>query len=66
MKLLDKELLQKLYCYDLVPKEKLCGIFHVTMETLNHNLTEYNLNRDKKSVLSQTQKQRFDACTWVC
>lgn len=60
MKLLDKESLQKLYCYDLVPKEKLCGIFHVTMETLNHNLAEYNLNRDKKSILSQKQKQRFD------
>lgn len=60
MRLLDKELLQNLYCFQYLSKEKICGICHVTMETLNYNLFTYKLTRDKKEVISQKQKERFD------
>ena len=61
MKLLDKDILSKLYCIDLLSKDKICKELHITAETLNYNLSYYHLERDTKQVRTKRQKERHTA-----
>ena len=56
MKLVDKDTLSKLYCIDLLSKDKICKELHITAETLNYNLSYYNLERDTTQVRAKRQK----------
>lgn len=61
MKLLDKDILSKLYCIDLLSKDKICKELHITAETLNYNLSYYNLKRDTTQVCVKRQKEQHQA-----
>lgn len=59
MKIIDKEILVKLYSNDCLSKDKICKELHITLETLNYNLQLYNLTRDTHLVKSKSQSERF-------
>ena len=67
MRIIDKDTLVKLYCNDCLSKDKICKQLHITVETLNYNIKEYNLTRDTHIVRANSQsdrfKREFDLCT---
>ena len=65
MKVLDKELLQKLYCYDLVPKEKLFrGDVYTSLRFSGVGTSVskywYNINTHKHILDSSLRMKGFD------